>query len=152
MARSTFFLLSLFAASGLLGQLEAARAATTYSDAIDPANPTTWNSYTDGCVGKDGSSLRVKSRSQLLSYYGYVDYQRAATGMATVHGASSTWANNDCLHVAFGPSLIVPFAPVDLPHRIHRLVCRPAAGRPNATFPRTEGEIPCSSDQGCQHS
>ncbi|MBN1591262.1 MAG: hypothetical protein JW888_17250, partial [Pirellulales bacterium] len=98
MPRPTFLSLALFAAFGLLGPFETARATITWSGNLDPANPTTWTFSTDGHIGKtaDGT-LTVDGDSDLLSRIGYIAYESGTTGHVTVTGEGSTWTNGGCV-------------------------------------------------------
>jgi T5SS/PEP-CTERM-associated repeat protein len=78
-----------------LGQFPTAHADITWSGDIDPSDPTTWNSYTNGTIGKTGSGvLDVTASSDLLSLNGYIGYNSGSTGEVTVAGTGSTWANS----------------------------------------------------------
>ncbi len=102
MKRSTFLLFLLFAAFGLLGQLETARAAISWTGDIDPSDPTTWSIGTYGYVGKIAfGSLTVDSNSDLISRFGYIGYNPGVTGQVTLIGTNSTWTNSGNLYISF---------------------------------------------------
>jgi len=100
MKRLSFALLVFFAAFGLLGQLETARAAITWTGNLDPADPTTWTSSRYGYVGKtaDGS-LTVDEGDELQSLRGFIGFNSDVRGQMTVSGARSTWTITHHLHV-----------------------------------------------------
>jgi len=94
MKRSTFFLLVLFAALCLFGQLETAHATISWTGHVEPANPTTWTASTDGYIGRSANgTLTVDGDSDLLSQNGFLAYVTGVTGQVTVTGAGSTWTN-----------------------------------------------------------
>ena len=80
-----------------------AYAAIYSSGDIDPADPNTWTTSTDGYIGKDSTgAVTVNGGSDLLSRDGYLGYTSGSTGTATVTGSGSTW-NSSRLHVgSFG--------------------------------------------------
>ncbi|NLE36975.1 MAG: hypothetical protein GX621_03025 [Pirellulaceae bacterium] len=86
----------------LPGLLETARATVTSTGNIDPANPASWTTSTDGYVGRtaDGA-LTVDGNSDLLSRYAYIGHDSGIVGQVTVDGAGSTWKNRYILHVGY---------------------------------------------------
>ena len=63
MRPSTLFPLVLSAAFALLGQLEPAHAAITWTGDLHPADPTAWTSDTDGYIGKMAGGSLILLRS-----------------------------------------------------------------------------------------
>ena len=71
-----------------------AHAAVVWSGDVDPADPTTWTSSTDGYIGKTGSgTLDITDGSDVLDDDGFIGYNSGSTGEVTVGGADSTWTN-----------------------------------------------------------
>ncbi|MGD9127877.1 MAG: hypothetical protein PVH19_10920 [Planctomycetia bacterium] len=67
-----------------------------------PADPTRWTDDTDAYVGKTAlGELLVDGTSQVQSYYGYLGYNSAATGIVTVDGAGSLWDNTCYYYVGY---------------------------------------------------
>jgi len=75
-------------------------AAITATGDVHPADPATWTSSTDAYVGKTGvGSVTVDGNSDVVLFWGYVGYSSGSTGVVTVDGAGSTWANDSELNV-----------------------------------------------------
>ena len=70
------------------------QAAVTTTGDINPADPTTWTTSTNGSVGysADGTMV-INSGSSVSSSAGYLGYNSSVTGAATVTGAGSTWTS-----------------------------------------------------------
>ena len=67
---------------------------------IDPDDPTTWTSETDGYVGKDSSgTLDITAGSGVIDSVGYIGYWLNSPGRVTVDGEGSTWKNCSDLFV-----------------------------------------------------
>ncbi len=72
-----------------------ARAAIVVTGDVDPADPATWTSGTDGYIGKDSTgTLDITSDSDVVARAGYIGYNSGSTGEVTVEGAGSTWTNS----------------------------------------------------------
>jgi T5SS/PEP-CTERM-associated repeat protein len=80
-------------------------AANSWADVIGsgdvaPADPGSWTASTTGYIGNNSSgAVIVTAGSTLLSRSGYVGYNGGATGLVSIDGAGSTWANNAGLTV-----------------------------------------------------
>jgi fibronectin-binding autotransporter adhesin len=67
---------------------------------LDPLDPNTWTSSTDGYVGLTSTgTVTVNGGSNLLSRYGYVGYDAGSMGTVTVTGADSKWTARSVLYV-----------------------------------------------------
>ena len=75
-------------------------AEITWTGDVDPEDPTTWTSSTNGYVGftADGT-LTVDGGSQLLSIFGNLGRAPGVTGTVVVTGNGSQWNNSKHLHV-----------------------------------------------------
>ena len=61
---------------------------------VDPANPATWTSNTDGYIGKTSNgTMNITGSSAVSSRFGYIGYYSGSTGEVTVDGTGSTWTN-----------------------------------------------------------
>jgi T5SS/PEP-CTERM-associated repeat protein len=88
--RSRSFWFALLAAISLAGSLASARAAITPIGDVEPANPSTWTSSTNGYIGNTASgTLTVNGGNDLLSGNGYIGYGSGSTGLVAVDGAGS---------------------------------------------------------------
>ena len=60
------------------------RAAISWSGSVQPDDPTTWTSGTNGYIGKTGSgTLNITGGSDVLDRIGYIGYRSYATGEVT---------------------------------------------------------------------
>ncbi len=75
-------------------------AAIVWSGDIDPANPATWTSTTDGYIGKtlDGT-LDINDGDAVTDSRGYIGSNPGATGTVTVDGIGSMWTNSGFVYV-----------------------------------------------------
>ena len=74
-----------------------ARAAITATGDIEPGNPATWTTSTDGYVGySSGGTLAVNAGSVLTSRLGTIGsyLNSAVAGAVAIDGAGSTWSNS----------------------------------------------------------
>ncbi len=81
-------------------QLPAVHAAIVISGDVDPDDPANWNNSTFGYVGYFGTgTVEVNGGSNLYSSFSNIGTCSGSTGIVTVDGTGSTWANNLELHV-----------------------------------------------------
>ena len=97
MERSKLLLCVLFLSLSLLTPLPTARAVITSTGDVEPANPATWDNSTVGYIGNTANgTLTVDSTdptSHLLSDWSHIGVGAGVTGVVTVTGINSTWAN-----------------------------------------------------------
>ena len=92
MRRLMSLLLVLFAVACLLGPSEPAHALITWTGNVDPADPTTWTTSTDGYIGRTANgTLTVDGASELLSNDGTIGHDAGVSGAVTVTGSGSKW-------------------------------------------------------------
>ncbi|MBN2580696.1 MAG: hypothetical protein JXB10_17050 [Pirellulales bacterium] len=85
-----------------------APAAITATGDVSPANPSSWDGYTTGYIGKTNiGELTIDGGSDLFSDQAYLGYSSGATGTVTVDGAGSTWNNDFYLYVGYDGSGIL---------------------------------------------
>ena len=95
--------LILLVCLGLLCLTAPAVAEVTWSGDLDPADPTTWTSSTDGYVGNTGEGMvQIENGSGIESMYGYIGRESSSIGEVTVDGSDSTWTNVADLHIGYG--------------------------------------------------
>jgi T5SS/PEP-CTERM-associated repeat protein len=86
-------LLTVFFANAVRGDI-------TWTGDLDPADPNTWTSGTDGTIGKaaDGE-LAITSGGAVSDSRGYIGLVSGSTGQVTVDGTGSTWTSDHNLHI-----------------------------------------------------
>ncbi|MBN1589313.1 MAG: hypothetical protein JW888_07345 [Pirellulales bacterium] len=90
----------LFAALGLLVQLQTAHAVMTWSGSLDPVDPTSWDSSTIATIGTTANgSLMVDGEDNLRSQTASLGYASGVTGDVTIVGSGATWTNDAGLNV-----------------------------------------------------
>ena len=79
-----------------------AGAAITWSGDVDPSDPSTWDSSTEGYIGKTGNgTMGIAGGSDVIVYNGWIGSETGSTGEVTVDGAGSTWTNSSVLFVGY---------------------------------------------------
>jgi T5SS/PEP-CTERM-associated repeat protein len=93
--REGLFLPLLFA-SIYLATASSAPATITATGDVEPANPATWTSFTNGYIGNTAAgNLVINAGSSLLSSLGSIGYSTGVAGAVTVDGSGSNWTNFD---------------------------------------------------------
>lgn len=76
-----------------------AHAGISWQGNVFPRHPFTWNSGTDGYIGKtDDGTLNITDGSKVTDKHGYIGYS-SSTGKVTVDGHGSTWTNKGSVFV-----------------------------------------------------
>jgi T5SS/PEP-CTERM-associated repeat protein len=107
--RSILFALAVAIVLSFVGPLRHAHAAITYSGDIEGgyppvvSDPNTWTSSTEAYIGNtaDGS-IRVDSKSKLVSSDSHLGYAARCRGEVTVDGVGSTWTSSLRIKVGYG--------------------------------------------------
>jgi len=79
-----------------------ARGSVVTTGDVQPADPTTWTSYTTAYIGMTApGTLAITEGSAIASRQGYIGYNVDSSGAVTVDGVGSSWANAESLAVGF---------------------------------------------------
>lgn len=77
-----------------------ALADISWSGDVDPSDPSTWNSDTNGYIGINNlGTMDITGGSDVKVFNGYIGYSSGSMGSVTVDGAGSTWTSSYTLRV-----------------------------------------------------
>jgi len=81
--------------------LPAAAAITTSGD-VQPDDPATWNSSTDGYIGRDADgTMSITEGDGVVCRQGYVGYSSSVVGLVSVVDSGSTWTTDWDLNIGY---------------------------------------------------
>jgi fibronectin-binding autotransporter adhesin len=83
----------LLAAMVLAGPVQSARAGFAPDGDVSPSDPSTWDYYTDGYIGKTANGTLTVDGGYLYSAAGYIGYESTAAGVVNISGTGSGWTN-----------------------------------------------------------
>jgi T5SS/PEP-CTERM-associated repeat protein len=84
----------------VLGLCPIATAGIITNGDIDPADPSTWTSSTQGYIGfSSAGTLDITLGSTVSNAHGSIGFNPGGVGTVTVDGAGSTWTNGEKLYV-----------------------------------------------------